>query len=170
MTKKKRDLLGVVEYTPVFQFIISDDDLLKDAKHKVMPAIVSLVLGRMWRHSWGERGVCDASVVEMAKELRLSLSTVQRAIDNLESIHMVTDLDKGRRTYRDGKGRPHRYVVNVGNILNKHFAWLKKNPAHQKEVEVELPEQIEPPKPEEVEEKTVSFVNVRELKRSLQEE
>jgi DNA-binding transcriptional ArsR family regulator len=166
---KKHDVLGTVEYTPVFQFIISDKDLLERTKQKVMPLIISVVLGRMWRHAWGDKGMCTASQINIAEDLGLSVSTVQRAIYALEDMHLITDLDKGKRTFANGQGRPHRYLVNIDSILAKHFTWRRKNglPEDISVEEVPAPVENTSDRPEDSE---IKVVNVRELKRRLKEE
>lgn len=169
---KKHDILGKVEYTPVFQFLISDPDVLASVnKRKIMPVIIALVLGRMWRHAWGDKGLCTASQVNMAEELGLSISTVQRAIQILEEVGLVTDLDKGKRTFYNGKGIPHRHAVNIESILAKHFTWRRKNGLPEEEMPTEeVPAQEETPAVTRPNDNEVKFVNVRELKRSLREE
>jgi hypothetical protein len=169
MATEKHNVLGKIEFTPVFQFVISDEDLLKETKQRVMPLIISAVLGRMWRHAWKDKGMCTASQINIAKDLGLSVATVQRAIYALEDMHLIHDLDKRRRTFANGQGRPHRYLVNIDSILIKHFSWRRKNGLAP---EVELTEESNTitPDVERTAPEDVRFVNVRELKRSLSEE
>jgi hypothetical protein len=170
MVTEKHNVLGKIEFTPVFQFVISDEDLLAKTKQKVMPLIISAVLGRMWRHAWKDKNMCTASQINIAKDLGLSVATVQRAIYALEDMHLIIDLDKGRRTFANGQGRPHRYLVNIESILIKHFSWRRKNGLQP---EVELIEEVETVKTSIIERtapEDVRFMNVRELKRSLEEE
>ena len=170
MATEKHNVLGKIEFTPVFQFIISDEELLGKTKQKVMPLILSAVLGRMWRHAWKDKNMCTASQLNIAKDLGLSVATVQRAIYALEDMHLIRDLDKGKRTFANGQGRPHRYLVNIDSILIKHFSWRRKNGLP---TEVELLEDVEAvntPAVERTAPEDVRILNVRELKRSFKEE
>jgi len=56
MTDSKHESIAKkVEFTPVFHFILSDKELLSCTKQKVMPLIISVVLGRILETCLGKQ-------------------------------------------------------------------------------------------------------------------
>lgn len=153
------ELLSKVHFTPCFDFIMVDEEV-KNSVHRVTPAIVSLVLGRMWRYSKMSGNVSKPAILTIGKHLGIAVKTVERSIKVLEDMHLVTDLDKGRRYV------PHAYRVNEIAIMARHFVWVKNNKAEVLEMEntPEEPEVVIVPEPAKI-----GIVDVRKLRQEMQD-
>jgi Fe2+ or Zn2+ uptake regulation protein len=159
----KNELLSRVHFTPCFDFIMADK-ALKESTHRVTPAIVSLVLGRMWRYSKMSGRVSKTTILKIATQLGVSVKTVERSIKALEELRLVTDLDPNRRK------SPHAYRVNEIAIMARHFQWVKSNSEEVVEVEDTPAEEVELEleQPVIVPAEKVGLVNVRKLRLELE--